>query len=330
MMSMALRVLVLTSEWPSNQYPTSGVFVQRQVAALQSIGVQINVLPFRGHGNPLNYLGAFFRMNYELGRHKYDLIHAHFGQAGFLACLQNHCPTLITFHGSDLLGLNSSTWLGLVRERILQFVSLCAAKMADQVIVVSDELKRRMIWREAHVVPMGVDFSLFAQTSKEAARKSLAWSLQEKSVLFIGDPSNPIKRFELAQRAVGLVSDNFVETRLRTCTNVPIQIVPQYMSAADALIITSSHEGGPLVAWEALACNLPIVSVDVGSVRQRIEHLPGCVVCSDDSPETIARGLEYVLGYQGRPDLRVFATDFDERRIAQEIVKIYQHMLLKR
>ena len=41
------------------------------------------------------------------------------------------------------------------------------------------------------------------------------------------------------------------------------------------------------VIKEALACNLPIVSVDVGDVRRQIEGVDGCVLCEDDEREII-------------------------------------------
>jgi len=53
--------------------------------------------------------------------------------------------------------------------------------------------------------------------------------------------------------------------------------MPGYLNAADVLLLTSKHEGSPTIVKEALACNCPVVSVDVGDVRERIAAINGCV-----------------------------------------------------
>ena len=51
---------------------------------------------------------------------------------------------------------------------------------------------------------------------------------------------------------------------------VPPALVPTLMNGADCLLVTSDWEGSPVVIQEALACGLPVVSVDVG--RRRSER----------------------------------------------------------
>ena len=72
------------------------------------------------------------------------------------------------------------------------------------------------------------------------------------------------------------------------------------MSACDALVFTSMQEGSPNVVKEALACNLPVVSVPVGDVAVRLQGIEGCELCEDDAPETIAAALGRVLARESR------------------------------
>jgi glycosyltransferase involved in cell wall biosynthesis len=66
--------------------------------------------------------------------------------------------------------------------------------------------------------------------------------------------------------------------------------VPVWLNASDALLLTSAHEGSPTVVKEALACNLPVVSVDVGDVADRTAGITGCYL-SEPTPECLADRL---------------------------------------
>ena len=54
MTAQTLRVLMVTTEWPRVPWGTAQ-FVARQAAFLRTAGVDVEVFPFRGESNPLNY-----------------------------------------------------------------------------------------------------------------------------------------------------------------------------------------------------------------------------------------------------------------------------------
>ena len=110
----------------------------------------------------------------------------------------------------------------------------------------------------------------------------------------------------------------------------PHDDIPFYMNAADALVFTSRQEGSPNVVKEALACNLPVVSVRVGDVPLRLQNVEGCELCDDDRPETIAAALERVLRRNRRVAGRDAVRDLDEQRLAQEVISIYRSVALPR
>lgn len=331
-----VRILVVTSEWPSQEYPNAGIFVVRQVEAIRQFGIEIDVMDFRGRGNPLKYYEAVMRMRLLLRKDKYDLIHAHFGQGGFVAIHQNQVPVVVTFHGSDLFGLAGVTLLSRLKSNLLKFVSQIVARRANEIILVSErlfnELPSRRLFNELpsrhiHVIPMGSDVSLFRPTSQKEARESLGWPLNEQSILFAANPANPIKRYELASKAVALVAQSLPYAKLRVCYNESQDRVPIHMNASDVVIVTSLHESGPLVVREALACNLAVVSVDVGDVRQRMGSIEGCIICENDLPETIADGLVRALEHGSEINGRVAVLDLDERYIAQKLLDLYVSVL---
>ncbi|HVH10517.1 MAG TPA: glycosyltransferase family 4 protein, partial [Gemmatimonadales bacterium] len=86
-------------------------------------------------------------------------------------------------------------------------------------------------------------------------------------------------------------------------------------------------EGSPNAVKEALACDLPVVSVPVGDVAERLQGVAGCEVCPDDRPETIAAALGRVLARGGRVAGRAAVSNLDERLLTQQVIAIYHAAL---
>src|SRR3989442_13756099 len=95
------------------------------------------------------------------------------------------------------------------------------------------------------------------------------------------------------------------------------------MNACDVLVFPSAQEGSPNTVKEALACNLPVVSVPVGDVPLRLRGIEGCELCADERPETIAAALERVLRRGHRPPGPHTRADPDERQTARQGIAVY-------
>jgi glycosyltransferase involved in cell wall biosynthesis len=105
--------------------------------------------------------------------------------------------------------------------------------------------------------------------------------------------------------------------------------MPVYMNACDALLLTSAHEGSPNVVKEALACNLPVVSTDVGDVAERIGGVDGCVLCGRDDAESLSRALGLVFDRGGRVNGREAVADLDEWLLARKVIGVYELALMR-
>lgn len=322
-----MRVLMVTSEWPTPEALTLVPFIVQQVAYLRKAGVEVEVFSFRGEMNPFNYFKAWLQLRKQYEIDRFDLIHAQFGQSGLLA-LPMSVPLVVTYHGSDLQGFvgpdGGYTWQGKVLQQVSRFV----AKRASAVILVSEHLAHYLPSQKPyHVIPCGVDFELFRPLARPEARQRLNLPPEKVLLLFGAHPDNPIKRYKLAQQAVRRIEPMF-DVDLVPLVGVRHDEVPLFMNACDVLLFTSEHEGSPTVVKEALACNLPIVSVDVGDVRRRIAHIEGCVLCEEDTPQALADGLAQVLrSPHERTQSRESIKDLDERRVIQNVVKVYQAAL---
>jgi glycosyltransferase involved in cell wall biosynthesis len=147
-----------------------------------------------------------------------------------------------------------------------------------------------------------------------------------KLVLFVGNPNLARKRFALARQAVEIVN-RAIPTQLLAGWEKTHREIATLMNACDALVCTSMQEGSPNAVKEALACNLPVVSVEVGDVPLRLKGIAGCELCPDDRAETIAAALQRVLQRGTRTESRTALQDLDERVLTGRLIDIYRSVL---
>jgi glycosyltransferase involved in cell wall biosynthesis len=71
--------------------------------------------------------------------------------------------------------------------------------------------------------------------------------------------------------------------------------VAKLLGAADLLVVTSSHEGLPLVVLEALATGCPVVSIDVGDIKQVVRPGENGVLVDPTRPERLEPAIREAL-----------------------------------
>jgi glycosyltransferase involved in cell wall biosynthesis len=325
-MTHGIRVLMVTSDWLWNSWGGPAVFIARQADFLRRQGVEVDLFPFRGARHPGNYLAAWREVRRRVQRGNYDLIHAQFGQSG-LTALPKRVPLVVTFRGDDLEGIIGEKGRYIPAGWLLRLISRIVARQADATIVVSEHMKRYLPGSvAAHVMPSGIDLSLFRPEPRDAARRRLGLPADQRLVLFVGNPDLARKRCGLAQEAVEIVNRS-IPTRLMIGWELPHHQIAELMNACDVLVCTSMQEGSPNTVKEALACNLPVVSVPVGDVASRLAGVAGCELCADDSADTIAAALMRVLQTGKRIDGRSAVRELDERLLTERLIAIYRSIL---
>jgi glycosyltransferase involved in cell wall biosynthesis len=321
-----IRVLMVTSDWLWNSWGGPAVFIARQAEFLRREGVEVDLFPFRGSRQAKNYMAAWREVQRRLDQGSYDLVHAQFGQSG-LTALPKRVPLVVTFRGDDLEGIIGESGRYIPAGWLLRFLSRTVARQADAAIVVSEHMKRHLPRSvDAHVLPSGIDLDLFRPEPRDEARRRLGLPASQRFALFVGNPKLARKRFDLAQRAVEIVNRS-IPTRLLVGWEKPHHEIVALMNACDALVFTSMQEGSPNAVKEALACNLPVVSVPVGDVPFRLRGVQGCELCPDDRAETIASALGRVLWRGERSDGRRAIRDLDERILTGRLIDIYRSVL---
>jgi teichuronic acid biosynthesis glycosyltransferase TuaC len=312
-----MKVLVVTNMYPDPEQPAFGTFVKDQVESLKRAGIEVDVLFVNGRRRKLDYLWGIFRFWWLLLKNRYDIIHAHYAITGLIARLQFLYPIVVTYHGGEVKD-HVPRWL--------KYFALRGPQMFSRVIVVNRQ-EKEIISHDAkvRVIPCGVNLDVFRPTPLDKARRVLGLPMGKPLVLWAGEYWQYEKRFELVEASLMLLQQHCPEAELVLVSGKPHAAIPVYMSACDALVLTSRSEGSPMVIKEAMACNLPIVSTDVGDVAEIIEGVEGCYLVNPD-PEDVADKLLRVLQWhrrtEGRDKIRHLGSDL----IAQRIIAVYHEL----
>ncbi len=327
-MTQSLKVLVVTNLWPSETDPGYGSFVQAQMESLRPLGVEFDVLFVDGRASRWNYLRAIPRLRRKLQEHRYDLIHAHFGLSGLVTRCQFRVPVLVSFMGDDVLGRPRSDGSITLFGRFLQLSSFLLARAVQSVVVKSAEMKSRLRLESARVIPNGVDLDLFRPMDKHEARRALGLDPVRKYVLFPYNPSEPRKRFDVVQAAVGKARHQLPGLEILQVYGVARERMPLYMNAADVLVLASVFEGSPNAVKEAMAVNLPIISVQVGDVADLIGPTAGCALVPREV-EAIAGKIVEVCALNTRTRGRERISRLAMPIVAAQIVEVYRRVVAR-
>lgn len=315
-----VRVLAVT---PLPSSKSSMIHVTRQVASLEAAGVTCHTFRVASRTSLWIVLREWRRLRGEIQAFQPQIVHAHYGTVtAFLAILSTSLPVIITYRGSDL---NPNRGRGWLREVIGVLLSQIAALRARRIICVSKQLKDKLWWRKNRVsiIPTGVDMTVFYPRDLQEARRELGWGPSKRVVLFnAGDPL--CKRLDLAKAAVQFAESLCGKIRFAVLNgNVPPNVIPLMMSAADCLLLTSDWEGSPNVVKEALACNLPVVSVDVGDVRERLEGVWPSLIVPRDARE-IGKAICEILRWGQRSNGRESEKDLSSEGVSERIISVYE------
>lgn len=308
---------------PGDGQGSSFVFARREVHSLRSRANCVETFYFDTSKSPLTFLRSCRDLRRAVRRLRPDVVHVHYGTMTALGCaLVVDRPLVVTFRGSDL---NPEPGFGWLRTRVGVLCSQLAALRCTKIVCVSRQLASRLWWRRDRItiLPTGVDLRVFRPMDRAQARGLLGWDPNEPVLLFNAGHAPVVKGFDLAQEVAARVLRN---RRIRFEVmrgDVLPERVPLLMNAADCLLVTSRSEGSPTVVREALACALPVVSVDVGDVREQLVGIQPSRIVSRN-PDEIATTVLEILAKPTRSNGPTAARGISDQHIAEQLVALYR------
>lgn len=322
-----MKILFVTNCFPVENRLTYGIFVKEQVDALASRhqDISYDIFFINGLKGKIEYAKSVVAIRRQIKRNSYDLVHVHYGLSGlFLLFGKIDIPVVVTLHGGDILTQQGKLWQVRLSQQIIQH--------ADEVIVLNNNMfdAIKQYARHSILLPCSVNTTIFSP-NKQRCKKHEGKTI---NVLFPSSRNRPVKNQPLYESTCDILEKQYgykvVRTYLEGFTR---QEVARLYNEIDIMLLTSISEGSPGVVKEAMACNVPIVSTNVGDVSINLEGVANCYVSLLGTDADLAEGVVKcmkgsVSGVSGRE--KILKLGLDDGTITDKLYNVYSSLLTKK
>jgi teichuronic acid biosynthesis glycosyltransferase TuaC len=311
-----MRVLVVTNLTPDTNAPNRGNYVRDQATALRRLGVDVDLLSF-----PIGkrqYLRAVGRIRRALREQRFDLVHAHYGLAGWCAQLAGAAPLVVTFHGTDV----RHRTVGALSRRLTRRIDLAAGASRALFEPEGGRPGLPSVPGCAAVLPCGADLERFRPCPRGEARERLGLDPGGRFLLFPAAPFRAEKRYDRALELAKLC-----DAQLLDGGAIEGEGMPDWINASNAVLVTSDNEGFGLVAVEALACDVAVLSTPVGVAPTLLRGIDGCLAGEYDAGRWAEAVRPHLDAEDSRVNGRERAAWFAADPLAERVLVAYRELL---
>ena len=343
-----MKLLVVSNMYPSQAYPSYGVFVKNFCRGLEVSGIDYDLAVMRRGSNKLQkllgylsfYAGSFFKSLFG----SYDLVYVHYAShsspAVLLARKLRKFRLFTNLHGSDVVPENPS-------QEKMQRYTAAAISQSERVIVPSPYFQKLV--SEKYGIPMektavcasgGVDTSVFHKhpadsnpvftlgcVGRISAGKGWgtlldACRLLERPyrLLIVGDgPERPQLEAKIRQ--------NNLQDHVTLLPLQPQEKLPHIYSSLDAFVFPTERAGESLglVGLEAMACGVPVICSNYAApadyVTEGVNGFQFAVGDPNALAEAIYRCMDADLDMLGANAVKT-AARYEAREVHQTMKRI--------
>lgn len=297
---------------------------------LEGVGVHPVILPeLKRNPNPFDDIKAYRALRKMIREQRPDIVHTHAAKAGALgrlAAIHEKVPVIVhTFHGHVFKG-----YFIKPITRIFIWIEKWLAKRSTAIVAISEEQKKDLseVYKicsadKIKVVQLGFDLNKFQENIEEkrsTTRRNFKLDDQTIAIAIVGRLA-PIKNHEMFFEVLKLIQKKTskkvhafivgdglerkkleeISSRIQQTDRFAITFtswiedIPTLNAGMDIMCLTSKNEGTPVSLIEAQACNLPIVSTNVGGVESVFKDgESGYLVESEDTDAFAEKLLDLI------------------------------------
>ena len=213
-------------------------------------------------------------------------------------------------------------------------------------------LEKKIDIKKLKFQTMGVDFNKFGLLNKKEVRKKLGLKSKEKIMIFVGSVIERKGLFYLirAMRKISQIipeiklliigetdrepkyykkllkeiNKNNLDRYIKFLGRIDNSQIPLYLNCADIYIQPSFSEGAPVSIIESLACDLPFISTDVGSINELSKNNRGILIKPGDEKGILKSILYFFSNKEKFQNIRKKSKQFNWKYIIKETVLDYK------
>ncbi len=269
---------------------------------LEEYGISPLLIPeMKRTPNPLSDWKAYRRIKEIMREFQPDIVHTHASKAGAIgrrAAKSLNIPVIVhTFHGHVF-----HSYFGKLKTALYQYIERRLAKISTGIVAISEIQKKELASKyricnenKITVIPLGFDLMKFQQNREQNRIDTRRdYQIQDNEIaigivgrlapvknhIFFLDAIEVIAKTTSRKVAVFIVGDgsekNAIQQRVnsmclpdnfRIVMTSWIKEIDRFNAGMDIICLSSDNEGTPVSLIEAQAANIPVVTTDVGGVR---------------------------------------------------------------
>ena len=287
--------------------------------ALRETGIQVIVLD----ESILNGFQIFYQLIKIIREVKPDVLHTHRNKenilGSFAARLSSNIPSLRTQHGAPE---HHPAWY-LIHKQIICLLDWFSGQFLQaRIIAVSEDLasllKQIFPADKIRFIENGIDVESLSQLAARGHRTTD--KNRESWKIGIAGRLVPVKRMDLFIETAHILLKEHPELnmtfhifgdgplreelqalsqRLNVAEHLTLEghctDMTRRLSSLDLLVMTSDHEGLPMILLEAMALQIPIVAHRVGGITKLLDHGNAGVLVDEHRPDGYVKGILHLI-----------------------------------
>lgn len=291
-----MKVLQVTTNYPTKSNPIFGIFMKEQVESLEPLGVENTIFFSNGSENNVGkknggkwvHLKSIFKLSWHLLTHKYDLVHCHSALSGMI---------LLSSGGAFFKKCIISFQNDPDKEGDKKYFKILYP-FFNKIIV--KKPTSYSSWKKVVYLPNGCNSDFFKPLDKNECKRQLGLESSKRYILFVDSNrsrNRTQKRKDRFDETMDILRKKYGHNDIEELVMIGVsrQDVPTWMNACDLHLLSSDQEGSPNSVKECLFCGTPVVATNVGNVVDLLSDVPASYVSNEFSSESLAELVDKTL-----------------------------------